>query len=1448
MSSPFINYASSGSGGISTVNNIRPNLKGNVSVPLSKLSDCTLTTPSSNQVLLYNGTKWINETVSGLASITSHISSSTVHGITGSVVGTSDQQTLTHKTLDDSTNTITADKLHSATTTISLSTATAPTINQALVATDSTGASWQTINHANLSNVGTNTHAQIDTFISSKDQALGIAGLDASTLLKLSEFPNFGNTISYYVDSKYTLSNSNGSELRPFTTIQTALNAIGTDVGATRGTYGELTSDSDIHFRDQFTIWIEGGIYDEDITIPAFRHIKLIAKGMLCLGNGANQYWASSNSRNITIQVFKNLSVTGGQYRSTVCITAIPRLYDGLNTHESLISGWHVSGSIIAKFITGNFTDSEWLFTQVRCYNADYFLTLDGATATTWSAAVGARFLNCRGNGIGIYHATKCPNFHIYACVNSRFSKPISCNMLGKLVDSTFEDVITLQNTTGLTSTTYSPYYSGLFNCLIGSSCTITSNVTGKTLYVDNQTWNKSNKSILIGGNGYLTLVVDYGFPNALTITTPTNNQVLQYSTALSKWVNATLVENDALSTLTDCSVSGVTNDQVLVYTTALALNKWVPYTLTGATFNDTDKTITISAGGSSLSNLTDCILSNLYNGDVLCYNSSNSKWYNNHYINYSFSVNKNQLSVAQNTAINTTYVNGTDGNILYVNYFNPVYQNVVSLTQHTNSTTLSISGVTPYKIINSGNGYDLNTSNLTDYCRINLKYSAAFTLDSVTFHYSNSVGYNTNLPNISFTVYGSNSLTAYNDTTSDVSTITLLNSDMMSTTLTSVPITNATAFQYVHIIMKNTVNGTLAQATIIQNSGFIYVKKAPLYYASALTLNTDFTVTTNSSTGAPTITYVNATQNDLLYNESTLLLYEAYRRLYPVVRDSNTLNLGGVWTIANSASVLQFNSNIMTLDTSGNLYLKGVITNNALSIYLGISKTQAVTQNTNIITNYTDGTDGNIVTYKQPNALTIVSFTFHSATSALSIDQTKIINTTVGYELNTTNLTDYCRINLNYGIPINVSAVEYNMASASYAVNLQNILFSVYGSNSLTAYNDVTSSISGLTLLGWSTMSLIFNVPITTTTKYQYYHIFYQNTVNGVTASATIFSNNGYIQIRGPTNYSSLLNGTNYSVSTDSTAGHPTITYLNTQSVNLTYNENNLLVSEAYRRLYPVIRDTNTIKLTDGTNVSTLKSATTTIDVASATAPSSGQVLMATSSTTASWQSVTTSSILTTSSIIFLNASYFTLDTHIYYLTTGYDAYILDSYNAISQSTLYLPNLTGNGTQHFYLQVCGNAANNIDLYSAAGSGHIYISLGSFSVQRNIVDGKTYLLTYYETAGNPWVDIFPSYPNYTFQEMTDNYIPLKNSVDLFLFNTNSYHACTGYVYIPSTLVNGQQVKFKDASGYMNTTNIELQKYNNNYIEYNTSYLMNTAGKGMQTAYYGNGIGGVLLIL
>ena len=57
-----------------------------------------------------------------------------------------------------------------------------------------------------------------------------------------------------------------------------------------------------------------------------------------------------------------------------------------------------------------------------------------------------------------------------------------------------------------------------------------------------------------------------------------------------------------------------------------------------------------------------------------------------------------------------------------------------------------------------------------------------------------------------------------------------------------------------------------------------------------------------------------------------------------------------------------------------------------------------------------------------------------------------------------------------------------------------------------------------------------------------------------------------------------SLVNGTDYTISTSSTNGSPIITYIDISPQGILYNLDRLLVSEAYRGLFPVIYDINKI------------------------------------------------------------------------------------------------------------------------------------------------------------------------------------------------------------------------------------------------------------------------------
>ena len=83
---------------------------------------------------------------------------------------------------------------------------------------------------------------------------------------------------------------------------------------------------------------------------------------------------------------------------------------------------------------------------------------------------------------------------------------------------------------------------------------------------------------------------------------------------------------------------------------------------------------------------------------------------------------------------------------------------------------------------------------------------------------------------------------------------------------------------------------------------------------------------------------------------------------------------------------------------------------------------------------------------------------------------------------------------------------------------------------------------------------------------------------------------------------------------------------------------------------------------------------------------------------------------------------------------------------------------------------------------------------------------------------------------------------------MYLFGSNNYQAITAYCYVPSSLSNGQLVHVKDANGYMATTKVQLQSYNSNIIEAQTSLLLDTNSKSLLLMHNVSGSNGMLFIL
>jgi hypothetical protein len=111
-------------------------------------------------------------------------------------------------------------------------------------------------------------------------------------------------------------------------------------------------------------------------------------------------------------------------------------------------------------------------------------------------------------------------------------------------------------------------------------------------------------KNQLLNEIGKLSLLTDV---NTLGVT---DGQILQYNTTTSKWV-AGAAPSGTLSGLTDVSITGVTNGQVLTYNSSQT--KWIPSS---------------NVGANALTDLTDVTISGTpLDGQVLKYSSTDGKW-----------------------------------------------------------------------------------------------------------------------------------------------------------------------------------------------------------------------------------------------------------------------------------------------------------------------------------------------------------------------------------------------------------------------------------------------------------------------------------------------------------------------------------------------------------------------------------------------------------------------------------------------------------------------------------------------------------------------------------------------------------------------------------------------------------------------------------------------------
>ena len=182
-------------------------------------------------------------------------------------------------------------------------------------------------------------------------------------------------------------------------------------------------------------------------------------------------------------------------------------------------------------------------------------------------------------------------------------------------------------------------------------------------------------------------------------------------------------------------------------------------------------------------------------------------------------------------------------------------------------------------------------------------------------------------------------------------------------------------------------------------------------------------------------------------------------------------------------------------------------------------------------------------------------------------------------------------RININFSTSYKISKIvmSYNL-STSPSVNIY-----VYASNSNSSYIDtnlssMTTDIN-LVLLGSYFGNEGTNSGGTGTiyssdanNLYLYLHVFIvYNGGTGKVLSVTPYT--------GTITTSNLVSGTDYSIDSDPTTGNTRIKNLKSSTIQGNYNNLAIIWNELSRRIYPVIRDPNTIKLTDATHNITMSS-----------------------------------------------------------------------------------------------------------------------------------------------------------------------------------------------------------------------------------------------------------------
>jgi hypothetical protein len=345
------------------------------------------------------------------------------------------------------------------------------------------------------------------------------------------------------------------------------------------------------------------------------------------------------------------------------------------------------------------------------------------------------------------------------------------------------------------------------------SDCTITNPSTNQVLQFNGTNWVNATLSILTT----LSSLTD------CTITSVSNGQVLKFNG--TKWVNSN--DADSLVSLSDVSVSSPSNDQILVFTTSSSLNKWTPYTLSGVSFNDDTKTISITG------------------------------------------TTKTDIAHTD-TVIVPSYTDGVDGHI--ATFQNYVGQNAYPYVWVLNA--FGCSKATYNHFFNKNGVEDWQDQYGFAYAnRFNVDYIDAIIVSSLSWKLPVEP---VNGSGILLRVYGTNDINEMYSAQSaplNSSNVTFLATGTLSSSVGRLPVTDINPYRF---IILQIVSNSYDHSSFSAGSGPYGFYTTQDFSIHNISVGTDFIVSTSPSNGYPQLTYLATRSGRMTYSMLWLLLYEA--------------------------------------------------------------------------------------------------------------------------------------------------------------------------------------------------------------------------------------------------------------------------------------------------------------------------------------------------------------------------------------------------------------------------------------------------------------------------------------------------------------------------------------------------------------------------------------------